>query len=145
MPSYGPEMRGGTASCSVTIADAEIGSPLIQNPTVLVAMNGPSVERFGKDVVPGGTLCYNASMVPERPTLPGIKIVPIAANEIADSLGDLRVQNMVMLGAVLACDPTVSVEAVFAALPQVVKSRPELIELNKRAINAGIGAARAEL
>jgi 2-oxoglutarate ferredoxin oxidoreductase subunit gamma len=64
MPSYGPEMRGGTASCSVTIADAEIGAPLIQNPTVLVAMNGPSVDRFGKDVPAGGTLIYNASMFP---------------------------------------------------------------------------------
>ncbi len=141
MPSYGPEMRGGTASCSVTIADAEIGSPLIQNPTVLVAMNGPSVERFGKDIPKGGTLIYNASMVPETPSLPGVRVVPIAANAIADSLGDPRVQNMVMLGAVLACDPTVSKEAVWAALPQVVKSRPELIELNKRAINAGIEAA----
>ena len=62
MPSYGPEMRGGTASCSVTIADAEIGSPLIQEPTVLVAMNGPSVERFGKDIAKGGTLIYNRPM-----------------------------------------------------------------------------------
>jgi 2-oxoglutarate ferredoxin oxidoreductase subunit gamma len=143
MPSYGPEMRGGTASCSVTIADAEIGSPLIQEPTVLVAMNGPSVERFGKDIAKGGTLIYNASMVPETPSLPGVRVVAIAANAIADSLGDPRVQNMVMLGAVLACDATVSKEAVWAALPQVVKSRPELIELNKRAINAGIEAAVA--
>jgi Pyruvate/2-oxoacid:ferredoxin oxidoreductase gamma subunit len=106
-------------------------------------MNGPSVERFGKDVVQGGTLLYNASMVPERPSLPGIRIVGVAANEIADSLGDARVQNMVMLGAVLACDATVTKDAVWAALPQVVKSRPELIELNKRAIQAGIDAANA--
>jgi Pyruvate/2-oxoacid:ferredoxin oxidoreductase gamma subunit len=141
MPSYGPEMRGGTASCNVIVADQEIGSPLITEPTVLVAMNGPSVERFGRDVVPGGTLLYNASMVPERPSFPGIRIVGVEANRIADALGDLRVQNMVMLGAVLACDPTVSREAVWAALPQVVKSRPELIELNKRAIQAGIDAA----
>jgi len=143
MPSYGPEMRGGTASCSVTIADVEIGSPLIHEPTVLVAMNGPSVDRFGKDIAQGGTLIYNASMVPDAPSLPGVRVVPIAANEVAASLGDPRVQNMVMLGAVLACDPTVSKEAVWAALPQVVKSRPELIELNKRAINAGIDAANA--
>jgi 2-oxoisovalerate ferredoxin oxidoreductase beta subunit len=140
MPSYGPEMRGGTASCNVIIAGEEIGSPLIQEPTVLVAMNGPSVERFGPSVVPGGTLLYNASMVPERPALPGIRVVGVAANEIADSLGDARVQNMVMLGAVLACDATVSPEAVDAALVQVVKSRPELLELNRRAIKAGSAA-----
>ena len=73
----------GTASCSVTIADAEIGSPLIQEPTVLVAMNGPSVEPFGKDIAKGGTLIYNASMVPETPILPGVRVVPIVANAIA--------------------------------------------------------------
>jgi 2-oxoisovalerate ferredoxin oxidoreductase beta subunit len=143
MPSYGPEMRGGTASCNVIVAPEEIGSPLITEPTVLVAMNGPSVERFGKDVVPGGTLLYNASMVPERPNFPGIRIVGVAANEIADSLGDLRVQNMVMLGAVLACDATVSKDAIWAALAQLVKSKPELLELNKRAIEAGIAAVAA--
>ncbi|HWR97611.1 MAG TPA: 2-oxoacid:acceptor oxidoreductase family protein, partial [Candidatus Methanoperedens sp.] len=91
----------------------------------------------------GGTLLYNASMVPERPSLPGIRIVGVAANEIADSLGDPRVQNMVMLGAVLACDRTISQDAVWAALSQVVKSKPELIELNKRAIQAGIDAVAA--
>jgi Pyruvate/2-oxoacid:ferredoxin oxidoreductase gamma subunit len=138
-------MRGGTASCNVIVAPEEIGSPLITEPTVLVAMNGPSVERFGKDVVKGGTLLYNASMVPERPTFAGIRIVGVAANEIADSLGDARVQNMVMLGAVLALDATVTKDAVWAALPQVVKSRPELIELNKRAIQAGIDAVAASV
>jgi 2-oxoisovalerate ferredoxin oxidoreductase beta subunit len=138
LPSYGPEMRGGTAHCDVTISDVEIGSPLIQNPTVLVAMNGPSLERFGADVVPGGTIFYNSSMISEEPARTDVTKVPVPANEIADRLGNPRVANMVVLGALLAKGCVVSKEAVLAALPAAVKSRPELIELNKKAIEAGM-------
>jgi 2-oxoisovalerate ferredoxin oxidoreductase beta subunit len=142
MPSYGPEMRGGTAACNVIIADEEIGSPLIQEPTVLVAMNGPSLERFGPDVAPGGMIFYNSSMVPEPLERADVQMIPVAANEIADGVGDARTSNMVMLGALLGKGIVVSQEAVEAALAVVVKSRPELLELNKRAIEAGKAAVR---
>jgi 2-oxoisovalerate ferredoxin oxidoreductase beta subunit len=140
IPSYGPEMRGGTANCGVTICDEEIGSPLIQNPTVLVAMNGPSLERFGGDVVSGGLIYYNSSMINEAPTRSDVTSIPVPANEIADRLGNPKVANMVVLGAVLAGESAVSKEAVLAALPQVIKSQPELLELNRQAIEAGMDA-----
>ncbi len=140
MPSYGPEMRGGTAYCNVTVSDEEIGSPLIQHPTVLVALNGPSLARFGSDVVAGGTIFFNSSLVSEPPTRSDVTVVSVAANEIADRLGNAKVANMVMLGALVARGCGVSRDAVFAALPAVVKSRPELIQINRKAIEAGIEA-----
>lgn len=143
MPSYGPEMRGGTAYCNVTVSDEEIGSPLITHPTVLVALNGPSLERFAGDVEPGGSIFYNSSIVPEGPRRTDVSIVPVAASEIADRLGTAKVANMVMLGAMLANDMVVSKEAVIAALPAVVKSaHRHLVEVNRKAIEAGIDAVR---
>ena len=112
IPSYGPEMRGGTANCSVTISDEEIGSPLIEHPTALVAMNGPSLEKFGDDVAPGGTIFYNSSMIDKAPTRGDVTSIPVPANEIADRLGNPRVANMVMLGAMLASGCVLSKEAV---------------------------------
>jgi len=143
MPSYGPEMRGGTASVNVIVSDEEVGSPLITEPTVLVAMNGPSLERFGPGVVPGGTIFFNSSMVSEPPSRTDVTAVPVPVNEIADRMGDARTGNMVMLGAMLGRGIAVSEEAVHAALAQVVKSRPELLELNKKAIRAGMEAVRS--
>jgi 2-oxoisovalerate ferredoxin oxidoreductase beta subunit len=142
MPSYGPEMRGGTAYTNVTVSDEEIGSPLIQHPTTLVAMNGPSLERFAGDVVPGGTIFYNSSMISERPKRTDVKVVAVPANEVADRLGNPKVANMVMLGAMLAHDIRISKEAIVAALPAAVKSQAKLIELNKKAIDAGIETAK---
>ncbi len=142
MPSYGPEMRGGTAYTNVTVSDQEIGSPLIQHPTVLVAMNGPSLERFEKDVEPGGTIFYNSSLIHEGPKRTDVRAVAVPCNEIADRLGNPKVANMVMLGAMLAHDMRISKEAVVAALPAAVKGHVQLIELNKKAIDAGLEAAK---
>ncbi|HXV77807.1 MAG TPA: 2-oxoacid:acceptor oxidoreductase family protein, partial [Candidatus Polarisedimenticolaceae bacterium] len=140
IPSYGPEMRGGTANCGVTISDAEIGSPLIQNPDVLVAMNGPSLDRFAADVVPGGTIYYNSSMIAAAPARTDVVRVAVPANDIADSLGNPKVANIVVLGSMLAGGAVVSREAILAALPGVIKDKPELIELNRRALHAGMEA-----
>jgi 2-oxoisovalerate ferredoxin oxidoreductase beta subunit len=137
MPSYGPAMRGGTANCSVTLADQEIGSPLVPNPTTLVAMNGPSLERFGEDVVPDGRIFYNSSMIDEPCSRSDVRSIPVPVNQIADRLGNAKVGNMVMLGAILADDPPVSREAITAALPGVMKSNNELMDLNLEAIDAG--------
>jgi 2-oxoisovalerate ferredoxin oxidoreductase beta subunit len=137
IPSYGPEMRGGTANCGVTISDEEIGSPLIQHPDVLVAMNGPSLDRFADDVVPGGTIYYNSSMINDTPSRNDLIKVAVPANEIADRLGNPRTANMVVLGAMLAGGAVVSQEAILAALPTVIKGKPELIEVNRRALEAG--------
>jgi 2-oxoisovalerate ferredoxin oxidoreductase beta subunit len=138
IPSYGPEMRGGTANCSVTISDEEIGSPLIEHPTALVAMNGPSLEKFANDVAPGGAIFWNSSMIDKGPQRGDVSSVPVPVNEIADRLGNPRVANMVMLGAMLASGCVLSKEAIEAALPAVVLSRPEMIQLNVKAIEAGM-------
>ena len=142
IPSYGPEMRGGTANCSVTVADQEIGSPLIQEPTVLVAMNGPSLEKFGADVVPGGTIFWNSSLIEKGPQRTDVTSVPVPVNEIAEKLGNPRVGNMVMLGALLAHGSAISKEAAVAALPAVIAARPEMIQLNVKAIEAGMEAVQ---
>jgi 2-oxoisovalerate ferredoxin oxidoreductase beta subunit len=139
LPSYGPEMRGGTANCAVTLSDVEIGSPLIQNPTHLVALNGPSLERFEADVVPGGTILFNASMIEAGPHRTDVTAVPVPASAIAERLGDVRVANMVMLGALLARGCAVSMAAVLAALPEVVEAEDELLDLDRRALEAGRG------
>jgi 2-oxoisovalerate ferredoxin oxidoreductase beta subunit len=136
IPSYGPEMRGGTANCSVTISDDDIGSPLVQDPTHLVAMNGPSLERFAGDVTPGGVVFYNASMIEAGPDRRDITRVAVPVNEIADRLGQPKTGNMVMLGAMLRHGCGVSKEAALAALPAVVDR--ELVEANRRAIEAGM-------
>jgi 2-oxoisovalerate ferredoxin oxidoreductase beta subunit len=142
IPSYGPEMRGGTANCSVTISDDEVGSPLIDNPTALVAMNGPSLEKFGDTVEPGGTIYWNSSLIEKGPTRSDVTSVPVPVNEIADELGNPRVANMVMLGAMLSGGAVISKEAAVAALPAVVVSRPEMIKLNVKAIEAGMEAVK---
>jgi len=144
LPSYGPEMRGGTANCGITLADEEIGSPVIQFSTHLVAMNGPSLERFGNDVERGGTILYNSSMISEPPARDDVTKIAVPVNEIADRLGQARVGNMVMLGALIESGCGVSREAVLTALPGVVSSRPELAELNVRAIEAGEAVVRGE-
>jgi len=140
IPSYGPEMRGGTANCAVTVADREIGSPLIEHPSLLVALNGPSLERFAADVVTGGQIYYNSSMIERGPDRRDVTVTPVPANEIADRLGNPKVANMVMLGAMLAGGCAVSKEAVLAALPLVIKGQPDLLQLDREAIEAGMEA-----
>jgi 2-oxoisovalerate ferredoxin oxidoreductase beta subunit len=144
IPSYGPEMRGGTANCSVTVSDREIGSPIVTAPTHLVAMNGPSLERFAPDVVPGGRIFYNASMIAAPTERTGVRYAGIPASEIADRLGDPKVANVVMLGAMLADEFVVSRDAVVTALPEVLESAsPEVLARNERALDAGREAVAA--
>jgi len=138
IPSYGPEMRGGTANCSVTVSDHEIGSPIVTAPTHLVALNGPSLERFAPDVVPGGRIYYNASMIAAPEERPGVSYVAIPASEIADRLGDPKVANVVMLGAMLSAEFALSRESILAALPEALESAsPEVLARNERALDAG--------
>jgi 2-oxoglutarate ferredoxin oxidoreductase subunit gamma len=133
-------MRGGTANCSVSLSDTEIGTPLIDHPTILVAMNQPSLDKFGDDVVPGGTIFVNSSLVERMPERDDVEVVAVPVNEIADGLGNPRVANMVMMGAMLAKGCSVSREAVIAALPKVVKAGGPIVELDRKAIEAGLEA-----
>lgn len=141
IPSYGPEMRGGTAYCSVIISDEEIGSPVVVKPTVLVAMNLPSLHRFEESLVSGGTLVINKSLSPDVSDRKDITQFAVPMNELADEMGNPRVLNFVGLGVILAAISVVSEESLFAAAGKIFGSKfsenPEMLKLNKDAFHKG--------
>jgi len=137
-PSYGPEMRGGTANCTVIISDEEIGAPLVRNPTAVLAMNLPSLEKFAQLVKPGGTLVINASLIDHPVDRDDIDIVTVPATELAEPLGGKRLANMVMLGALLAVRPVLLMEALKAAVANHLPERHRhLLDLNMEALEEG--------
>lgn len=134
-PSYGAEVRGGTANCHVIISDQEIASPLVEQADTLMVMNQMSVERFAPRLLPGGLALVNSSLA-SPDGLPGA--VKLPATEIADSLGNVRAANMVMLGAYVRRNPLLELSAVKQALPAALgKGKQDLIELNQKALQAG--------
>ncbi|MDT8898559.1 2-oxoacid:acceptor oxidoreductase family protein [Thermanaerothrix sp. 4228-RoL] len=138
IPSYGPEMRGGTANCTVIIADEEIGSPIVRNPQVALVLNRPSLDKYEPLVKPGGLLVVNASLVDRNVDRRDIRTVLVPANEIAEHLGDRRVANMVMLGAMLSNQPILTLDAVVKAMEAHLLSRHRnLLPLNVAALQEG--------
>jgi 2-oxoglutarate ferredoxin oxidoreductase subunit gamma len=138
IPSYGPEMRGGTANCTVVVSDEEIGSPFVKNPSAVLAMNLPSLDKFEDLVEEGGVLVVNASMVDRPVKRDDIKVVSIPANDIAEALGSKRSVNMVMIGALLANMDLLSLDAAEAALEAHLPERhKKFLEGNKKALRKG--------
>ena len=138
MPSYGPEMRGGTANCIVVIADEEIGSPLVQNPPAAVVMNLPSFDKYELLVKAGGVLIVNASMVDRAAQRDDITTILIPANDIAEAIGDKRLANMVTIGALLGCLDIVTVNDLAAALEAHMPGRHKhLLPKNFEALHKG--------
>jgi 2-oxoglutarate ferredoxin oxidoreductase subunit gamma len=145
-PSYGPEMRGGTANCTVIIGDEEIGSPLVLNPRAAIVMNLPSLEKYEETLQPEGVLILNASLIDQEVTRTDLSIARIPANEIAEEIGDKRLTNMVMLGALLARLPVLKIEAVEKALEEHLPARHQhLLPLNFKALRAGAELAIKEV
>lgn len=116
LPSYGPEQRGGTATCTVVVADDVIGSPIVVDPEILIAMNRPSLDKFEPRVRPGGLILVNTSMVDRAVRRRDVRMIEVDAVAQAALLGDGRMANMVMLGALLAAVPLASLDAVRHAL-----------------------------
>jgi len=145
IPAYGAEMRGGTANCSVVISDEEIASPVIERPSVVIALNGPSLVKFEKLVRPGGLLIWNSSLVKSPPTRTDLKIVNLAATQISLNEGTERGANMAALGALLSLKPRiVSRSAVEAALDEVISARNlKHNHVNIRILHAGSEAVSA--
>jgi 2-oxoglutarate ferredoxin oxidoreductase subunit gamma len=143
-PSYGVEMRGGTANCTVTLADRDVGSPVTARPLGVIAMNEPSLTKFGPRVRQGGYLVVNASLVAERGAAPAeVHSAWVACNEVALELGDARLSSMVALGAYVGVSGVVEAERLAEALPEVLPEKAhKLIPLNVRAIEEGIRRAR---
>jgi 2-oxoglutarate ferredoxin oxidoreductase subunit gamma len=139
IPSYGAEMRGGTANCSVIVSDEEIASPLVPHPSVCIIMNKPSLLKFESVVRPGGLLIWNESLIDLAPVRADIEALPVRANDIAEAAGSYKSANMVMLGALLKKRPgIVSMGAVLGVLNDAVSARHrELNETNRKALAGG--------
>jgi 2-oxoglutarate ferredoxin oxidoreductase subunit gamma len=145
IPSYGPEMRGGTAHCTVIVSGAPIGSPLVRHPTNVVAFNNPSVEKYEPLLASGGALIYNASLVTHPVARADIHAVAIPASDVAAELGDGRLLNMVMLGALLEQTSVLPIEVVERAIEEHLPARHrDLLELNRRALRRGAELAESK-
>lgn len=133
-PSYGPEMRGGTANCTVIVSDKPISSPLIYESDYVMAMNAPSMLKFEPTLKPGGMLFINTSLIHQEPKRDDIAIHRIAANDLAHDLGNARTINMIMLGAFVRATGIVSEETMEKVISDMFGAKkPELAELNLKA------------
>jgi 2-oxoglutarate ferredoxin oxidoreductase subunit gamma len=139
IPSYGAEMRGGTANCMVVVSDSEIGSPLVPRPSVCVVMNQPSLTKFESSVEPGGLLLWNSSLIDAPPTRTDIRSVAVPANALAEEQGSGRAANMVVLGLLARLKPEIaSLESIIAGVGQAVSARhKDLNEINLRCLQRG--------
>jgi Pyruvate/2-oxoacid:ferredoxin oxidoreductase gamma subunit len=129
-------MRSGSAHCHVTLSHERIGTPLVPHPEVLVAMNEPSLRKFGTQVKPGGVLLYNGRSLPEDLKFEGVTVACVPANEIADQIGSAKVANVVMMGALLESTDCLPFTAAQDVLSGLVKN-PKLAEMNEFALEAG--------
>ena len=144
VPSYGPEMRGGTAYCLVVISNRPIGSPIIRNPMHLVAMNRPSLEKFAPVVKPKGVVIINSSLIPVRSGRDDVDELLVPANDIAKDLGSVKVANIVALGAFVARSKIIEFETIRSCVKETFSSREKLIPINMAALDAGEKAAMSK-
>lgn len=143
LPSYGPEMRGGTANCSVKIQDETIGAAECTEPNMVIAMNQPSLEKFEQIMVPDGVLMYNSTLIDIEPTRTDLKVYPVPITGLADELGDTRVQSMVGVGAFAAVTGMFDPADIESLMPSLFKGKPDkVIQLNKQAVRKGYGYIR---
>lgn len=137
LPSYGVEVRGGTANCTVAVSDEEIASPVASAPEFVVAMNQPSLMRFQNQLQSGGILFFNSSLV--NPQIPrgDIELVGVPAGDMAEQMGSPKSANMVMLGAFARKTNLVSLDTIAEVLNSTLKKKAKLIAINKKALTAG--------
>lgn len=136
LPSYGPEMRGGTANCSVILTDEGIGSPIVTKADSIVVMNRPSLDKFEDVVEPNGLIIIDSDLVDRVPTRTDVDVISIPAQTIAQELGSKTIANMVLLGALVKKTGIVSVEALLDSLK--AHGKEKFFEINKKAIERGI-------
>ena len=143
LPSYGPEMRGGTANCSVIVSDKAVASPLVDQADVVIAMNRPSLDKFESHVRPGGTLVINSSIIDRKAERTDVTVVYCDANKIAESVGNPKGANVAILGALLQKSPVVSVDTMVEAIRiELGERKAKFLEGNKKALVAGMEAAK---
>ena len=145
LPSYGPEMRGGTANCSVIVSDKDVASPLVDKADVIVAMNLPSLDKFEEHVKPGGLLVINSSIIERKSTRDDITVVYCDANRIAEAVGNPKGANVAILGAMLEKEPIVDIDKMTEAIRiELGERKARFLEGNKKALIAGMEAAREQ-
>lgn len=142
IPSYGPEMRGGTANCTVVISESLIGSPAVARPGHAVVFNNPSFDKYVDKVAPGGLLIVNGSLVTHQTTRLDMQTLSLPATDLADKVGSIRAANMVLMGALLTASPVLPLESVKRAL-EAHSNKPGLLALNCKALDAGAEAVAA--
>lgn len=142
IPSYGPEMRGGTAYCLVVISDRPIGSPVIKNPMHLVAMNLPSLEKFAPTVKPKGVVVVNSSLIPVTSGRSDVDEIAVPATDLAKNLGSVKAANIVALSAFVARSKIVDMEVMKRCVQEEFASKKDFVALNMAAIEEGIKAAQ---
>ena len=140
LPSYGPEMRGGTANCSVILTDESIGSPIVADATTVVVMNRPSLDKFEETLVPGGLLIMDTDLVNREPERTDIDVIRIPAQTVASELGSKKIANMILLGALVERTGVITMEALLNSLKG--HGKEQFFELNKNAIEKGAEYAR---
>ena len=141
IPSYGPEMRGGTAYCTVVMSDRPIGSPIIRNPKHLVAMNRPSLEKFASAVKPGGTIFINSSIISIDAGRDDVDVIKVPIIEIAKALGNVKTANIVALAAFVSRSQVVDFETLRESVKTKFAKKEKLIPLNMKALEEGKKAA----
>ena len=138
LPSYGPEMRGGTANCSVILSDDPVGTPIITHPDVLIVMNLPSLQKYVDTVVPGGQIYVDSALIAEKVARTDVSVYYIPATQMAKDAGVGTLANMIMMGHVLKNNPELSFEGTEVTVQKLVPAKkPELVGLNMKALEAG--------
>jgi Pyruvate/2-oxoacid:ferredoxin oxidoreductase gamma subunit len=136
-------MRGGTANCHVSISTQSIGSPLVSRPTVLIAMNRPSLEKFEPEVAAGGLIIYDSSLIDIAPTREDVEVIALPATALADEIGSAKTANMVALGAFVQRTGLLDKTGIFKVVEAVTKKR-QLLDMNIKAVEAGMRVAREQ-
>jgi 2-oxoglutarate ferredoxin oxidoreductase subunit gamma len=141
LPSYGPEMRGGTANCNVILSDTPVGSPIVQHPNVLMVMNLPSLDKYEADVVPGGQIFVDSSLISRKVERDDVEAFYIPATQMAKDMGFPTLANMILLGAIIKKTGCISIEGLPDALHKVIPARKaNLFDANMAAIQSGMDA-----
>ena len=138
LPSYGPEMRGGTANCNVIVSDEPVGAPVVSEATAALILNRPSLDKFEGSVVPGGVLIINSSLIEQKAKREDIKVYYVPANDIANELGNGRIVNMVMLGAYLEASGAAKQDTIMEIITEIFSGKKaSVIPINKEALVRG--------
>ena len=138
LPSYGPEMRGGTANCNVILSEEAVGSPIVTDPDVLIAMNLPSLEKYEGTVVPGGQIYVDSTLIAKKVERDDVQVFYIPATKMANDAGVPTLANMVMMGCVLKNNPELTFDGTAETMAKLVPAKKaNLVELNMKALEAG--------